>query len=191
MDNAGSYQTDASGVRLPGSIRLPSHWWILIKGGPGLFCHFHAHWQLRPFQRRSVFLFRMLQATLLYSSGSDFHDSSTLTASGYTNHISVVLSHVFLYGCSEDANQKTVLIALIQWHSTFCLIPLSMTWIRGSRAPLVSLTRHKIGWECWPAWGQEGSAEGSGVAYNLFKFLDKDFQMPDILNTSYSPLFKK
>lgn len=111
------------------------------------------------------------------------------------SRISVVLSPVFLHGCIEDANHKTILIFLIQWYCTFHLIPLSRTWIRGSKAPLVSLTRHKVGWECWPAWEEVGSAEGSGEAYYLFKFLDRDLEVPGILNIlksqSYGLLLKK
>lgn len=195
MGNAGSSWTDASRVRLPGSIMLPCHWWILIKARHGFFCHFHAHWQLSLFQTRSMLLFRILQAPLLYSSGSDFHESSTLKASEHKNHIPVVLSHVFLYGCIEDSSHKTVLILLIQWHCTFHLIPFSRTWIRGSKAPLVSLVRHKFGWECWPVGGQRGSAEGSGGAYYFLKFFDRYFDVPGILNIlksqPYDPLLKR
>lgn len=158
---------------------LPSHRWILTKASCGFFCHFLAHWLLRLFPRRSMLLFRMLQATLLYSSSQI--SMSLLPLRLQCSRISVVLSPVFLHGCIEDASHKTVLIFLTQWYCTFHLIPLSRTWIRGSRAPLVSLTRHKVGWECWPAWRQEGSAEGSGEAYYLLKFLDRGLEVPGIL----------
>lgn len=36
----------------------PSHWWILIKARPGLFCHFRVHRQLTLFQGRSMLFSR-------------------------------------------------------------------------------------------------------------------------------------
>lgn len=60
---------------------------------------------------------------------------------------------------------------------------------------LVSLVRHKFGWECWPVGGQRGSAEGSGEAYYFLNFFDRYFDVPGILNIlksqPYDPLLKR
>lgn len=164
MDNAGSSWTDASGVRLPGSIVLPSHWWILIKARHGFF----------------------FVISMLTGSSDSFREDLCCFSGCSKPHFCTVQDQIsilllmpqgtgitFLWSCLMFFFMAALKMPVIKLSSVTLYIPFN-TFIKhldkGSRAPLVTLTRHKVGWDCWPAWGQEGSAEGSGEACYLLKF---------------------